>query len=286
MHLSLIDALFLYKKILIMKQGNETIYYRYGLNKVIGFNYNNGSSSKEYIYQRNIQGDIISIYDDKGNEVGAIGGFITGIALDVGAVTGGVFGFVFAGIVGALGGFGGDVLGQLWVDGESMKKRIFTTLGYMSIFIVGLIIVIGGEIFVAIISIPVFTIPRPDSMWACILMNIICIINIVIILYCNIQFFQWVEIDEKGITARNIVKKIHYKEWEEIKEIQEVWLPMSVRGGFTLKYFILIDERNDTITRNGVMRKNTYIIIPSNKKTEPIIKEYYKKEIKKLEEDS
>ena len=34
------------------------------------FNYNNGSSSKEYIYQRNIQGDIIGIYDDKGNQVG------------------------------------------------------------------------------------------------------------------------------------------------------------------------------------------------------------------------
>lgn len=60
---------------------------------------------------------------------------------------------------------------------------------------------------------------------------------------------------------------------------------MSVRGGFVLKYFILIDEREDTKTRNGVMRKNSYIMIPSNKKTEPIIKEFYKKEITKLEEN-
>lgn len=36
----------------------------------MGFNYNDGSSSKEYIYQRNIQGDIIGIFDDNGTFVG------------------------------------------------------------------------------------------------------------------------------------------------------------------------------------------------------------------------
>ena len=34
------------------------------------FNYNDSSSSKEYIYQRNIQGDIIGIFDNNGNQVG------------------------------------------------------------------------------------------------------------------------------------------------------------------------------------------------------------------------
>ena len=49
---------------------NGILTYKYALNKLIGFNYNDGSNSKEYIYLRNIQGDIIAIYDDEGNEVG------------------------------------------------------------------------------------------------------------------------------------------------------------------------------------------------------------------------
>ncbi len=49
---------------------NGILTYKYAFNKLIGFNYNDGSNSKEYIYLRNIQGDIIAIYDDEGNEVG------------------------------------------------------------------------------------------------------------------------------------------------------------------------------------------------------------------------
>ena len=40
------------------------------MNKLVGFNYNDNVVSKEYLYQRNIQGDIIGIYDDEGNQVG------------------------------------------------------------------------------------------------------------------------------------------------------------------------------------------------------------------------
>lgn len=57
-------------QILSMKQGSMSFIFRYNLNKLVGFNYNNGSSTKEYIYHRNIQGDILGIYDDEGNQVG------------------------------------------------------------------------------------------------------------------------------------------------------------------------------------------------------------------------
>ncbi len=57
-------------QILAMRQGNKFMIFRYILNKLVGFNYNDGGSSKEYIYQRNIQGDIIGIFDDNGNFVG------------------------------------------------------------------------------------------------------------------------------------------------------------------------------------------------------------------------
>ncbi len=47
-----------------------TINYHYVLNKLVGFTYNKGGKASNYIYRRNLQGDIIGIYDSLGNEVG------------------------------------------------------------------------------------------------------------------------------------------------------------------------------------------------------------------------
>ena len=57
-------------QILSMKRGDTTFTFRYVLNKLVGFHYNDHVVSKEYLYQRNIQGDILGIYDDEGNQVG------------------------------------------------------------------------------------------------------------------------------------------------------------------------------------------------------------------------
>ena len=51
------------KQILQEREGNNVITYLYNLNKVMGFVYN-GST---YLYERNILGDIIRIYDEEGN---------------------------------------------------------------------------------------------------------------------------------------------------------------------------------------------------------------------------
>ena len=40
------------------------------MNKLVGFTYNKGDKTSNYIYRRNLQGDIIGIYDSLGNEVG------------------------------------------------------------------------------------------------------------------------------------------------------------------------------------------------------------------------
>ena len=42
----------------------------YILNKLVGFTYNKDGKASNYIYRRNLQGDIIGIYDSLGNEVG------------------------------------------------------------------------------------------------------------------------------------------------------------------------------------------------------------------------
>ena len=40
------------------------------MNKLVGFTYNKDGKASSYIYRRNLQGDIIGIYDSLGNEVG------------------------------------------------------------------------------------------------------------------------------------------------------------------------------------------------------------------------
>ena len=52
-------------RLLKEKTGNNEIIYQYAMEKVIGFTYN----GHRYIYQRNIQGDVIRIYDGESNEV-------------------------------------------------------------------------------------------------------------------------------------------------------------------------------------------------------------------------
>ena len=47
-----------------------SINYHYVLNKLVGFTYNKDNKTSNCIYRRNIQGDIIGIYDSLGNEVG------------------------------------------------------------------------------------------------------------------------------------------------------------------------------------------------------------------------
>ena len=54
-------------QILQMKNDNGKFIFHYILNKLVGFEYTNTSGTKEYIYIRNIQGDITSIIDTEGN---------------------------------------------------------------------------------------------------------------------------------------------------------------------------------------------------------------------------
>ena len=50
-----------------MKNDNGKFIFHYILNKLVGFEYTNTSGTKEYLYIRNIQGDITSIIDTEGN---------------------------------------------------------------------------------------------------------------------------------------------------------------------------------------------------------------------------
>ena len=50
-----------------MKNDNGKFIFHYILNKLVGFEYTSTSGTKEYLYIRNIQGDITSIIDTEWN---------------------------------------------------------------------------------------------------------------------------------------------------------------------------------------------------------------------------
>ena len=54
-------------QIICEQNNNGIIIYQYILNKLVGFEYTSTSGTREYLYIRNIQGDITSIIDVKGN---------------------------------------------------------------------------------------------------------------------------------------------------------------------------------------------------------------------------
>ena len=54
-------------QIMQMKNDNGKFIFHYILNKLVGFEYTSTSGTKEYLYIRNIQGDITSIIDTEGN---------------------------------------------------------------------------------------------------------------------------------------------------------------------------------------------------------------------------
>ena len=54
-------------QILQMKNDNGKFIFHYILNKLVGFEYTSASGTREYLYIRNIQGDITSIIDTEGN---------------------------------------------------------------------------------------------------------------------------------------------------------------------------------------------------------------------------
>ena len=49
---------------------NKLVPKYYILNKIVGFTYNKDDKTSSYIYRRNLQGDVIGIYDSLSNEIG------------------------------------------------------------------------------------------------------------------------------------------------------------------------------------------------------------------------
>ncbi|MDE7440183.1 MAG: PH domain-containing protein, partial [Clostridia bacterium] len=98
--------------------------------------------------------------------------------------------------------------------------------------------------------------------------------SIFFVCYAGFFLIQYTIISDLGITVRAPFRTIRKIKWEEIKEVREEKFYISVDGAFQTGW-IIFDDGIDRPMRNGLVRKNTYIVVPNKKRNKKIIRMFY-----------
>ena len=159
------------------------------------------------------------------------------------------------------------------------KKIVFGHWFYLIGGIILMLVSVVSPIFFLIMDI--LYLPRPwDSVEYCFL--------ILIIIAGSSEFFlvgrytiQFTVFTKDGIRARCLWGTIRYLKWEDVKEIRNERFFVSVQGGFTSGWY-LFDDGVERVIRSGIVKKNTHITIPANKRNKKIIEEFWQGEIKEI----
>ena len=69
--------------------------------------------------------------------------------------------------------------------------------------------------------------------------------------------------------------------WEEVREVRKERFYVSVEGGFTSGWYVF-DDGVERVMHSGIIKKNTHIAIPANKRNKKIIEQFWQGEIKEL----
>ncbi|MBE7067979.1 MAG: hypothetical protein E7381_01615 [Clostridiales bacterium] len=104
---------------------------------------------------------------------------------------------------------------------------------------------------------------------------------IVVVVGMGYIAFQFTIFTKDGIRVRCLWGTIRYLKWEEIKEVRNERFYVSVQGGFTSGWY-LFDDGVERVKRSGIIKKNTHITIPANKRNKKIIEEFWQGEIKEI----
>lgn len=119
-------------------------------------------------------------------------------------------------------------------------------------------------------------IAQPKIMFSLILLLLvgIAMTSFIIVWACNF-FMQFTVISEDCIKTRAVWRTIRALKWEQVKEVRYERLNISSRGGFTSGWFVFDDgvERNQP---NGLVRKNTHIVMRATKRTRKIIDMFWR----------
>lgn len=92
------------------------------------------------------------------------------------------------------------------------------------------------------------------------------------------KMFQWIIIDENHITAKCIYGTIKKIKWDDLKDI--VFERFDIGSpGIKSGWFVFVEEGKRLYQKNGVITKDSYITLKSNRKTLETIKCYWNKKI-------
>ena len=108
------------------------------------------------------------------------------------------------------------------------------------------------------------------------------IIGLILFIYLlGYSVFRFVIFTKDGIRVRCLWGTIRYLKWEEIKEVRNERFYISVQGGFTSGWY-LFDDGVERVARSGIVKKNTHITIPANKRNKKIIEQFWQGGIKEV----
>ena len=101
------------------------------------------------------------------------------------------------------------------------------------------------------------------------------------ILFLNIwgkKMIQWIIIDETYITAKCLFGVIKKVKWDDLKDI--IFEKFDIGSpGIKSGWFVFVEAGKKLYQRNGVITKDSYITLKSNRKTLETIKCYWNKKI-------
>ena len=154
---------------------------------------------------------------------------------------------------------------------KKKDKKVFLTYWfYIFGFFIGTILTMGEVVFCIVC---LCTDSKEVILYY--LTPIMIIMMVFMISVSGYYHFQMTILTPEGVKSRCLWCTIRELKWEEVKEVRLQAYYVSVQGGFASGWFVFDDgeERREV---NGIMEKNTHIVLRYNKRTKAAVEKFCK----------
>ena len=156
-----------------------------------------------------------------------------------------------------------------------MNKK-YIVIGYWYIIFGGTVILLIGLLLIIFLLTMLIMYPNVDPFETIIGVGIFSVFFVILLYISGKSHYQWVEITQEGLVARCLWNVIVQKNWTQIRRVEVVRFPISVKGGFDSGWFIFHDDRSLPIDHNYILDAKRPIMIKYNKRTLRIVKQFWK----------
>jgi hypothetical protein len=161
------------------------------------------------------------------------------------------------------------------------KKVVFSHLFYI---IGGLVLMLLGVVEIIFVLLGIILVSPEINPTITVLyytFPFIVALSILFVFLVGRYTIQFTVFTKDGVRVRCLWGTIRYLKWEDVKEIRNERFFVSVQGGFTSGWY-LFDDGEERVMHSGIIKKNTHITIPANKRNKKIIEEFWAGEIKEI----